>query len=231
GDHRGDPRRRSSRRGRPRARGDAAGQAGRHRERARLGPAGRHRRDRRQRARDLPDPRFRRGAVRRSGGGTATARGACPIARGMSQFTVQEIVRATQGALVTGDLGIPITGVSIDSRSLAVGQAFFAIRGHRLDGHAFLAEAAARGAACFVVHTLPDTIPPTVPLVLVEDTTRALGMLAAFHRSRFSLPVVAVTGSNGKTTAKEMIASVLTTRWRTLKPEGSFNNQWGWPLT
>ena len=58
----------------------------------------------------------------------------------MPSFTVQEIVRATQGALVVGDLNIPVTGVSIDSRALGVGEAFFAIRGHRLDGHAFLAE-------------------------------------------------------------------------------------------
>jgi UDP-N-acetylmuramoyl-tripeptide--D-alanyl-D-alanine ligase len=149
----------------------------------------------------------------------------------MSSFTVQEIVRATHGALVTGDLGVSVTGVSIDSRSIGVGEAFFAIRGHRLDGHAFLGDAAARGAACFVVHTLPDAIPPAVPIVLVEDTTRALGQLAATHRARFTLPVAAVTGSNGKTTTKEMIASVFAMRWRTLKPEGSFNNQWGLPLT
>jgi UDP-N-acetylmuramoyl-tripeptide--D-alanyl-D-alanine ligase len=146
-------------------------------------------------------------------------------------FTVQDIVRATQGALVAGDLGIPVTGVSIDSRSLGVGEAFFAIHGHRLDGHAFLAEAAARGAACLVVHTLPDEPPANVPLVLVEDTTRALGALGAWHRRRFSIPVVAVTGSNGKTTTKELAAGVLATRWTVLRPERSFNNQWGLPLT
>jgi UDP-N-acetylmuramoyl-tripeptide--D-alanyl-D-alanine ligase len=146
-------------------------------------------------------------------------------------FTVQDIVRATQGALVAGDLGIPVTGVSIDSRSLGVGEAFFAIHGHRLDGHAFLAEAAARGAACLVVHTLPDEVPANVPLVLVEDTTGALGRLAAWHRGRFDIPVVAVTGSNGKTTTKELTAGVLATRWEVLRPERSFNNQWGLPLT
>ena len=146
-------------------------------------------------------------------------------------FTVQDIVRATQGALVAGDLGIPVTGVSIDSRSLAVGDAFFAIRGHRLDGHGFLADAAARGAACMVVHALPDDVPANVPLVLVEDTTQALGRLAAWHRGRFAIPVVAVTGSNGKTTTKELAAGVLATRWQVLKPERSFNNQWGLPLT
>jgi UDP-N-acetylmuramoyl-tripeptide--D-alanyl-D-alanine ligase len=146
-------------------------------------------------------------------------------------LTVQDIVRATQGALVAGDLGIPVTGVSIDSRSLGVGEAFFAIHGYRLDGHAFLAEAAARGAACLVVHRLPDEVPANVPLVLVEDTTGALGRLAAWHRRRFDIPVVAVTGSNGKTTTKELTAGVLGTRWEVLRPERSFNNQWGLPLT
>ena len=82
-------------------------------------------------------------------------------------FTVQDIVRATQGALVGGDLAVPVTGVSIDSRSIGVGEAFFAIKGHRLDGHAYLSDAAARGSACLVVHELPDDVPPNVPLVLV----------------------------------------------------------------
>jgi len=149
----------------------------------------------------------------------------------LAPFTVQDIVRATQGALVAGDLGIPVTGVSIDSRSLGVGEAFFAIQGHRLDGHAFLADAAARGAACLIVHALPDDVPANVPLVLVEDTTRALGRLGAWHRGRFAIPVVAITGSNGKTTTKELTAGVLGTRWEVLRPERSFNNQWGLPLT
>ena len=149
----------------------------------------------------------------------------------MPAFTVQEIVRTTQGALVVGDLAVPVTGVGLDSRSLGVGEAFFAIRGPRLDGHDFVAEAASRGAACLVVHHVPDPIPAGVPLVLVEDTTKALGRLAAAHRAKFAIPVVAVTGSNGKTTTKEMIAAVLAERWRVLKSESSFNNQWGLPLT
>jgi UDP-N-acetylmuramoyl-tripeptide--D-alanyl-D-alanine ligase len=149
----------------------------------------------------------------------------------MAAFSIQELVRATEGALVSGDLGVPVAGVSIDSRTLQVGEAFFAIVGHRLDGHAYLADAAARGAACVVVHALPDEPPANVPLVLVEDTTRSLGRLAAWHRSRFAVPVVAITGSIGKTTAKELTAAVLATRWDVLKPASSFNNQWGLPLT
>jgi UDP-N-acetylmuramoyl-tripeptide--D-alanyl-D-alanine ligase len=149
----------------------------------------------------------------------------------MAAFTVQDIVRATHGALVTGDLSVPVTGVSIDSRTLIVGDAFFAIVGHRLDGHAFLGEAAGRGAACAIVHALPDDVPANVPTVLVEDTTRALGRLAAWHRAKFPVPVVAITGSIGKTTAKELTAAVLATRFNVLKPASSFNNQWGLPLT
>ncbi|MGH7313947.1 MAG: UDP-N-acetylmuramoyl-tripeptide--D-alanyl-D-alanine ligase, partial [Candidatus Rokuibacteriota bacterium] len=139
--------------------------------------------------------------------------------------------RATQGALVVGDLAVTVTGVSIDSRTLAVGEAFFAIRGHRLDGHDFVGEAASRGAACLVVHSVPDPVPAGVPLVLVEDTTKALGRLAGLHRAKLGIPVVAITGSNGKTTTKEMAAAVLASRWRVLRPESSFNNQWGLPLT
>src|SRR5215813_2113626 len=149
----------------------------------------------------------------------------------MASRTIRDIVRGTQGALVAGDLGVPVAGVSIDSRTLGVGDVFFAIRGHRLDGHDYLRDAAARGASCLVVHTLPDDLPASVPLVLVDETTRALGRLAAHHRGTFAIPVAAVTGSNGKTTTKEMMASVLGALGPVLKPEGSFNNQWGLPLT
>src|SRR5262245_2929638 len=149
----------------------------------------------------------------------------------MAARTIRDIVRDTQGALVGGDLSVPVSGVSIDSRTLNVGDVFFAIRGHRLDGHDYLRDAASRGASCLVVHTLPDDLPASVPLVLVEETTRALGRLAAHHRGTFAIPVAAVTGSNGKTTTKEMMASVLGALGPVLKPESSFNNQWGLPLT
>jgi UDP-N-acetylmuramoyl-tripeptide--D-alanyl-D-alanine ligase len=148
----------------------------------------------------------------------------------VAPLSLEDIVRGTQGALVAGDLAVPVTGVSIDSRRLTIGEAFFAIRAAR-DGHDFLRDAAAHGASCLVVHNLPDDMPPSVPTVLVDDTTRALGRLAAYHRARFDVPVAAVTGSNGKTTTKEMMAGVLSALGPVLKPEGSFNNQWGLPLT
>jgi UDP-N-acetylmuramoyl-tripeptide--D-alanyl-D-alanine ligase len=149
----------------------------------------------------------------------------------MPSLTIEDVVRGTQGTLVSGDLAVAVTGLSIDTRTLRVGEAFFAICGHQLDGHAFLDEAAARGAACLVVHTVPDDLQASVPVVLVDETTHALGRLAAYHRARFAVPVVAVTGSNGKTTTKEMTASVLGAFGPVLKPEASFNNQWGLPLT
>jgi UDP-N-acetylmuramoyl-tripeptide--D-alanyl-D-alanine ligase len=149
----------------------------------------------------------------------------------MPAFTIEHIVRGTRGALLGGDLGIAVGGISIDSRSLGVGDAFFAIHGERLDGHGFLRDAVGRGAACLVIHSVPDDLPPGVPVVLVDDTTAALGRLGAWHRQRFAIPVAAVTGSNGKTTTKEMMAAVLGSLGPVLKPESSFNNQWGLPLT
>jgi UDP-N-acetylmuramoyl-tripeptide--D-alanyl-D-alanine ligase len=149
----------------------------------------------------------------------------------MPLFTVEDVVRGTEGALVGGDLAVPVSGVSIDTRSLSAGEAFFAIVGHSADGHAFVNDAAARGAACLVVSSVPDDPRISTPIVLVDDTTVALGRLAAYHRARFTVPVAAVTGSNGKTTTKEMMASVLGALGPVLKPESSFNNQWGLPLT
>src|SRR6266536_6294966 len=149
----------------------------------------------------------------------------------IATFTVEDVVRGTQGALVGGDLGVLVRGVSIDSRTLTVGEVFFAIRGQPLEGHAYLGDAATRGASCVVVHALSDDLPASVPAVLVDDNTRALGRFAAHHRARFTLPVAAVTGSNGKTTTKEMMAAVLGALGPVLKPESSFNNQWGLPLT
>ncbi|MBI3456014.1 MAG: UDP-N-acetylmuramoyl-tripeptide--D-alanyl-D-alanine ligase [Candidatus Rokubacteria bacterium] len=151
----------------------------------------------------------------------------------MATLPIADLVRGTQGALVGGSLDGVVTGVSIDSRTCAPGEAFFAIRGPRRDGHAFVADALARGARAAVVSRHPADLglPAHIPVVLVDDTTLALQRLAAFHRRRLAIPVVAVTGSNGKTATKELAAAVLGQRFRVLKAVGSFNNQWGLPLT
>jgi UDP-N-acetylmuramoyl-tripeptide--D-alanyl-D-alanine ligase len=124
------------------------------------------------------------------------------------------------------------TGVSTDSRTVEPGNLFLALRGGRFDGHAFLQDAVDRGARAVIVdgaYRRERALP--VPVLTVEDTTRALGDLALAYRRKFGLPVLAVGGSNGKTTTKEMIVRVLSRRFRVLGTEGNLNNQIGVPQT
>lgn len=147
------------------------------------------------------------------------------------RWTIADLLHGTQGTLV-GDSGVTAGGVSLDSRSLRPGEVFVAIHGPRHDGHAYLAPAIQRGAVAAVVSRRPEglALPPGFPLILVEDTTLALQRLAAHHRGRHRLPVVAVTGSNGKTTTKELIAAVLAEDRAVFKAPGNLNNHWGLPL-
>jgi len=147
-------------------------------------------------------------------------------------FSIADALRWTGGALASGDPEAILSGVSIDSRSCARGQLFFAIVGPSHDGHTFLRSALDRGVAALVVErgrALPDTAAAAV--IEVDDTTRALGALAAGHREGFRGPVVAITGSNGKTTTKEMCAAILSVRAPCHRTPGNLNNQWGLPLT
>ncbi|MGA7990988.1 MAG: UDP-N-acetylmuramoyl-tripeptide--D-alanyl-D-alanine ligase [Thermoanaerobaculia bacterium] len=120
--------------------------------------------------------------------------------------------------------------LSTDTRSLAAGALFVALKGERFDAHDFLAEANAKGAGAAVVRKGTPSV-SGLPLFKVEDTLGALGALAAFHRRRFRVPVAAVAGSAGKTTAKEMLGAILRTRGATLATEGNLNNEIGVPLT
>jgi len=120
------------------------------------------------------------------------------------------------------------TGVSIDTRTTKSGDLFVAIQGPRHDGHHYLAEAIAAGAAGAL---LAREINTPMAYVLVGDTRRALGQLAAFWRNQFEIPVIAVTGSNGKTTVKEMLASIMWRRGRGCVTQGNLNNDIGLPLT
>ncbi|HSM91933.1 MAG TPA: UDP-N-acetylmuramoyl-tripeptide--D-alanyl-D-alanine ligase, partial [Anaeromyxobacteraceae bacterium] len=126
-----------------------------------------------------------------------------------------------------------VTGVGIDSRKAVAGALFVALKGDRFDGHDFVAAAARAGAAAALVAEDRAAALATapIPLLAVPDTLPALGALARFHRMRFDLPVVAVTGSNGKTTTREMIAAILAKRGPTLKNDGNLNNEIGVPLT
>ncbi len=122
-------------------------------------------------------------------------------------------------------------GFSIDSRSVGPGELFFAVKGERLDGHDFVEEALQKGAVAAVVREDQlDRYPKKTGLLAVKDTLVALQTLATAARKRWGKVLVAVTGSAGKTTTKEAISHVLSTRFRVLKSEGNFNNHFGLPL-
>jgi UDP-N-acetylmuramoyl-tripeptide--D-alanyl-D-alanine ligase len=152
------------------------------------------------------------------------------------RFTPEELAGATGGRW----LGVPpagVEGISTDTRTLAPGNLFVALRGERFDAHDHLAEAEARGAAASVIaesragEPARPAAPPAVSRLVVPDPLAALGAIARLHRRRFEIPVVGVTGSNGKTTTREMVAAILATRGKVLKTEGNLNNEVGVPLT
>jgi UDP-N-acetylmuramoyl-tripeptide--D-alanyl-D-alanine ligase len=149
-------------------------------------------------------------------------------------IAVADVVRWTGGELVAGDPTRVCRGAGIDSRRVGPDQLFVAIRGPRHDAHDFLADAAAAGAAAVLVArgaAIPETVRARCAVVAVTDTTAALGALAAGWRATWEGPVVAVTGSNGKTTTKEMCAAILSVRGPCLATQGNLNNQFGLPLT
>ena len=148
----------------------------------------------------------------------------------MTPCTAREICAAVGGTLLQ-DSGAPVTGVTTDSRAVQPGQLFIPLVGERFDGHAYIAKALEGGAAGCLTAREPETLLPGKLYIQVADTRLALKALASWYRDKFDLPVVQVTGSAGKTTTKEMIASVLSQRYNTLRTEGNFNNDIGAPLT
>ena len=129
------------------------------------------------------------------------------------------------------DLDAAVAGVSTDSRSIAPGCLFIPLEGERFDGHSFITDALEGGAAgCFTTRERESYLPGKF-YIKVRSTQRALWELARYYRQRFPIPFVAVTGSVGKTTAKDMIAAVLGAKYKVHKTEGNFNNEIGVPLT
>jgi UDP-N-acetylmuramoyl-tripeptide--D-alanyl-D-alanine ligase len=156
----------------------------------------------------------------------------------MLTISLNELLKVTGGKLWDGIKGnqIQANGVSIDSRTIKKGNLFVAIPGERYDGHKFVSEATKKGTSFVVISQEKiDQVEKKevkgIPVVLVEDTKKALREIAAWHRKRFELPTVAITGTNGKTTTKEMIAEVLSSKFKVLKSIKSYNNLIGVPLT
>ena len=148
----------------------------------------------------------------------------------MMNWQLSEIQRAIGGVLYGPDRAI--AGVSTDTRSIEPGQLFVALRGERFDGHDFLGQAIAAGAGALLV-AAAERLPAGASALVVADTRVALGRIAAAWRARFNIPVIAVTGSNGKTTTKEMIAAILKAHFgdAVLATRGNLNNDIGLPLT
>ncbi len=153
-------------------------------------------------------------------------------------WTTREILEATQGELLCGELHHPFSRVFIDSRKISADGIFVAIIGEVHDGHNFASEVVGQGVRGLVISRAKAQQLPLstwkqigVVCITVADTTRALGDMAAFNRRRSAASVVAITGSNGKTTTRQMTAGVVSQQYKTLATAGNFNNAIGLPLT
>lgn len=155
-----------------------------------------------------------------------------------SEMFVRELLEATKGSLIKGNPNTPFSGISIDSRTIKKGELFIALKGKNFDGYDFIGEAIKKGAAG-VLQARGSRLQANgrrqatgKPFVIqVADTTRALGDIAAYQRRRFDIPLVAVTGSNGKSTVKELIAFLLSFKYKVLKSEKNWNNCIGLSLS
>lgn len=147
----------------------------------------------------------------------------------MKDMTVFSAAEAAGGRLVNCPLDLPLAGGVIDSREAAPGLMFCALPGERADGHEYMRSALEKGAACCLATHVPEGV--TGPVILVDDVRSAMAKIAGACRDRLGIPVVGITGSSGKTTAKEMCAAVLSQKYNTLKTEKNFNNELGVPLT
>lgn len=155
----------------------------------------------------------------------------------MKGMSIQAIAGACDGVVYNGNGKVmegsgllqEVKGVELDSRKLQEGYLFIATRGERVDGHSFIGQAFEKGCYAVVCERVPEDV--AGPCIVVEDSFKALQDIAAYYREQLSVKVVGITGSVGKTSTKEVIASVLEEKYSVLKTEGNFNNEIGLPLT
>lgn len=153
-----------------------------------------------------------------------------------NRFSLQDILDSTGGTLISGDPGKVFSEISIDSRTIKRGDLFIALRGMRFDGHQFVKEAMEKGGEGVIIENESlgekEVLDPRgKTVIVVGDTLRALGDIAHWWRKKHPIPLIAVVGSNGKTTTKEIIATLLEGSFRVLKTSGNRNNLIGLPLT
>ena len=154
----------------------------------------------------------------------------------MRNMTLKNIARAVNGVLYTGGMSPAVdadtteaAGVVLDSRKVKKGDIFIATRGERVDGHSFIEQVFDSGAMGVICEKAPAH--PRGAYIIVEDSFQALKDVAEYYRAQLAIKVVGITGSVGKTSTKEFVASVLSKGFRVLKTEGNYNNEIGLPLT
>jgi UDP-N-acetylmuramoyl-tripeptide--D-alanyl-D-alanine ligase len=145
----------------------------------------------------------------------------------LKPLRIDEIAKAVGGRVNRPEIGIQlVNGVSFDSRDDMAGKIFVPLKGSKADGHDFLVHAVEKGAAC--IFSQRET---GLPAIMVDDTAKALRDLASYYRGLFDIKIIGITGSSGKTSAKDMVAAVLGERFKVLKTQGNFNNEIGLPMT
>jgi len=148
----------------------------------------------------------------------------------MQRISCDEVLKATGGVLISGDTKTTFDEICTDSRKAKAGDLFIPIKGERFDGHDFISDSLIAGAAGTLTSRDMDPVEGKA-VIRVKDTLAAMRDLASWYRSKFNIPFVGITGSVGKTSTKDMIASVLSQKFNVLKTQGNFNNEIGLPLT
>lgn len=149
----------------------------------------------------------------------------------MEKVSLEQLVKITEGRLIQTGITDWISGAAIDSRKIEKNDLFIPIKGEKVDGHRFIKIAAEKGCSTSFTETEALDFPEGISVVLVESCLEAMKALAKYNRERYDIPVIAITGSSGKTTTKDLIASVLSQKYNTLKTQGNFNNEYGIPQT
>ncbi|KAA0544585.1 UDP-N-acetylmuramoyl-tripeptide--D-alanyl-D-alanine ligase [Bacillus sp. BGMRC 2118] len=149
----------------------------------------------------------------------------------MIKRTLQQVQNMIQHAELGGDASLLIHGVSINSRDELTGKLFIPIKGERFNGHEFVEDAIGKGAVASLWNKSEPNYPKDVPLLFVDDTLEALQQLSKSYRDEMNCKIVGVTGSNGKTSTKDMVYAVLSSVYSVKKTEGNYNNHLGLPLT
>ncbi|MGE5473333.1 MAG: UDP-N-acetylmuramoyl-tripeptide--D-alanyl-D-alanine ligase [Ignavibacteriales bacterium] len=148
----------------------------------------------------------------------------------MHPLKVSEIIKATNGTLLSGSPESEIKNISTDTRKLMPGDLFIPLAGENFDGHDFIVKALENSICGYLTAKTPESL-SNVIIIKVEDTLKALQDIAGYYRNKFDIPIVGVTGSVGKTSTKEMVFNVLSKKYNALKNQGNFNNHIGVPLT